>query len=186
MPPQIPTQVTTSPHKSHSAPQSENFYFPERCPKRGARGGERCGYSRPRSPAAPFRSELQGCLKFSKIHWHWTYIFALNSWGAGDCVPPEWSPGNGDAGRGSKGPPNLREERSVYGKDLYPSPDTVASVRATTAGALNLSRDPFSPGGGFRGILGAPSTLPTRSSMSLLDFLSSTSGLPEIPLPRGS
>lgn len=43
-----------------------------------------------------------------------------------------------------------------------------------TAGALNLSHDPASARGGFRGIARAPSPFPPRSSASPLGFFSPT------------
>lgn len=71
--------------------------------------------------------------------------------------------------------------RRIHIPASTPSPES----GSPTAGVLNLSHDPSSPGAGFRGVPGEPASLPSRRSASPLGFLPPTPGPPGVPLPRG-
>lgn len=71
------------------------------------------------------------------------------------------------------------------GKIPISAPSPSPQSGPPTAGALNRSHGLSSAGEGFRGTPGRR-LLPSRSSASPLGFLSPTSGLPGVPLPRGS
>lgn len=71
--------------------------------------------------------------------------------------------------------------RRIHIPASTPSPES----GPPTAGVLNLSHDPSSPGAGFRGVPGEPASLPSRRSASPLGFLPPSPGPPGVPLPRG-
>lgn len=103
-------------------------------------------------------------------------------------MPPGWSPGARMWAQGARPLPTpqifagtAQPKGKIYMPVSTPSPQ----LEPPTAGALNLSRDPSSAGRGFRGIPGAPSSLPSGSSVSPLGFLSPTPGLPGVPLLGG-
>lgn len=79
--------------------------------------------------------------------------------------------------------------RRIHIPASTPSPES----GPPTAGVLNLSHDPSSPGAGFRGVPGEPASLPSRRSASPLGFSlpvqdlpgSLSLGVPATPLGRG-
>lgn len=131
---------------------------------------------------APCRSELQECVKFSKIYWQWTCVSPQVI----ECAQPE------PRGCGLKDQdplpttPNLRGDRPAQRKDSYPSSDTVTAVRAPDSWRPKSLPRPRLCKGRVSGARQGAVSVPTTRSASPLGFFSSTSGLPRVPLPRRS
>lgn len=93
--------------------------------------------------------------------------------------------GSGCGPREQGAPPNLRGDRPAHGKDSNASLHPVPSVRAPDSWSPQSLSGPVLCWERVWGIPGAPSSLPSGSSVSPLGFLSPTSGLPGVPLPGG-